>query len=60
MTRSTAAKREKEQAHFDPDGLRSYLQDNEEPAPIDFAAYAKRTADIIASAMDPRKRRGRP
>jgi hypothetical protein len=56
MTRATGAKRDKEQVLFDPDGLRSVFQENEEPAPIDFAAYMKRSGDIIANAMDFRKR----
>jgi len=57
MTRARGAKREKEQFLFDPDGLRSVFQDNEEPAPIDLAAYMKRSGDISANAMDFRKRR---
>jgi hypothetical protein len=54
------AKREKEQFYFDPDGMRSVFQDNEEPAPINLAAYMKRSGDIIANAMDFRKRRSKP
>jgi hypothetical protein len=59
MTRATGVKREKDQFHFDPDGLRSAFQHNEEPAPVDLAAYMKRSGDIIANAMDFRKRRGK-
>jgi hypothetical protein len=49
-----AAARKRDQ-FFDPDGIRALL-DQDEPAPVDLAAYMKRSGDIIADAMDYRKR----
>jgi hypothetical protein len=54
MPKATAANK---QFLFDPDGRRSPFQDDEEPAPIDLDIYMKRSGEIIANAMDFRKRR---
>ena len=49
------AARKRDQFYFDPDGIRALL-DQDEPAPVDLAAYMKRSGNIIADAMDYRKR----
>ena len=55
MAKTATLKREREQVHFDPDGLRDLLQPDEEPAPVDFVAYATRASEIIIKAMSKRR-----
>jgi hypothetical protein len=58
MSKTAAVKRE--QFYFDPDGLRSLLRDpNEEPAPVEYAAYAKRASEIVIKAVSPEHRKKR-